>query len=188
MKKEWNEFKQMHLLKLNEALNKDEVDKPIIKLLNQINSLDDYVTTSSCSGRVLIVAEGKKRKMSEKLRTWHFLPTYKEFKEECNYWKNYKDNRIIWFKLEGFILHTIARTFEDAKYFFKLMKQLGIKRGGIQPIRNDKFLIEIMGTTHVSIPIKNVCSFQELYNLSKERLKKNWKMIDKITNKLSELE
>jgi len=41
---------------------KGSVDKKIIPLIDKINSKDEYYTTSSCSGRIMLMADGKTKK------------------------------------------------------------------------------------------------------------------------------
>lgn len=36
---------------------KGSVDEPIVELVDFINSLDNYFTTSSCSGRIVVLAD-----------------------------------------------------------------------------------------------------------------------------------
>ncbi len=179
----WFKFKKSALEKLKDALEKEEVDKPIIPLLNKINKLDDFVTTSSCSGRMIFIMERKKKGESEKLVAWHHIPSFKEFKDEFEYWK--KDN--VWFKVEGFILHIVTNSFDNAVRLFKWAKTKGVKRGGIQPIRNGRFLIELIGTAYMSLPVKAVCNLKEVYKESVKRMEMNFKALKKLEEGISEL-
>ena len=43
---------------------KGSVDQPIIGLVDHINSLDQYYTTSSCSGRIIVFSEVRQFKLS----------------------------------------------------------------------------------------------------------------------------
>lgn len=44
-----------------DASPKGSVDTPIVGLINDINKLDGFVTTSSCSGRISVFVEGNKK-------------------------------------------------------------------------------------------------------------------------------
>jgi len=46
-------------------------DKKIKKLCEKINSLDDFYTTSSCSGRVILMIQQDKKGKDLFLKTWH---------------------------------------------------------------------------------------------------------------------
>lgn len=43
---------------------KESVDEPIAELVSYVNSLDDFYTTSSCSGRLVVMQEVKALDMS----------------------------------------------------------------------------------------------------------------------------
>ena len=43
---------------------KGSVDQPIIGLVDHINALDQYYTTSSCSGRIIVFTEVRQFKLS----------------------------------------------------------------------------------------------------------------------------
>ena len=58
--KEKNDF----LIKKDKS-RKGSIDNKIKKLVNKINSLNDFYTTSSCSGRVLILAIPNSNKKNE---------------------------------------------------------------------------------------------------------------------------
>jgi len=45
----------------NDLSPKGSIDEPIRKLIDEINQLDGLVTTSSCSGRISVYMEGKKK-------------------------------------------------------------------------------------------------------------------------------
>lgn len=49
---------KLRVLNQKEDLSrKGSVDQPIVELVDYINSLDNYYTTSSCSGRILLFSE-----------------------------------------------------------------------------------------------------------------------------------
>ncbi len=180
----WLKFKKSALEKLKDALEKEEVDKPIIPLLNRLNGLDDYVTTSSCSGRMIFISEREKKGESEKLVAWHYIPSFDEFKEEFEYWK-LKEN--VWFKVEGFILHVVTHSFDNAIKLFKWAKIKGVKRGGVQPIRNGRFLIELIGTAYMGLPLKAICNLNEIYKESVKRMEINFKALKKLEQSVNEI-
>ncbi|KFM61025.1 tRNA wybutosine-synthesizing protein 3-like protein, partial [Stegodyphus mimosarum] len=50
------------LLKKVDLSKKGSIDSRITELVNFINSLDNYVTTSSCSGRAIVFTNTNKKK------------------------------------------------------------------------------------------------------------------------------
>jgi len=56
-------LKELYMKKLEEHIREGKVDKEILHILNLINSLDNYFTTSSCAGRIVLIKipEGLKK-------------------------------------------------------------------------------------------------------------------------------
>ncbi|MBW3019386.1 hypothetical protein KY329_04350, partial [Candidatus Woesearchaeota archaeon] len=52
--------KKNALTKLDKS-TKGSIDEPVIPILNLINSMNDYYTTSSCSGRIMIMEPSEER-------------------------------------------------------------------------------------------------------------------------------
>ncbi len=53
--KNFDEQKDKAMEGLRKALKEGKVDEDIIPLLEKINSLENYFTTSSCSGRISVM-------------------------------------------------------------------------------------------------------------------------------------
>ena len=62
---EFNKLKIYHMKKLEEAKEKYISDQPIYYILDLINSLDFFFTTSSCAGRIILLKIPKSGKKFE---------------------------------------------------------------------------------------------------------------------------
>lgn len=172
---------------------KGVIDKKIKKLIKKINSLDNYYTTSSCSGRILLLATSKSSRKDE--AEWLFLSHKKvNFNQIKKSLKNLSKQNI-WFKLESAILHVTAKTIEDAVKLLNLAKNIGFKRGGIIGVRKNKISLELISTERIETIIaknsKIIVSDDYLNYLIEEanlKLEKSWKKIDRLYNKLGILE
>ncbi|MFA5382529.1 MAG: hypothetical protein WC356_05130 [Candidatus Micrarchaeia archaeon] len=179
---EWKEFKKDKLNYLQDHLEKDKVDLDILDLLNEINSKEDYVTSSSCYGRLSLLEIDKNKKDANFYMKWHRLVTFDEVKKSI---KEYKGDKKIWFNCEPFILHIFTKDLESANNFLKICREAHLKRGGIWIIKNFPF-IEVFGTNSFSLPIfdkKILISEKYLQYLVKEsnsKLSKNFKQIDNL--------
>ena len=60
----------------------------------------------------------------------------------------------VWFKLDPFILHAGTDTLENARRLVEIMQAAGIKRGGIISAKEGKFLVEMIGTQSIALPVK----------------------------------
>lgn len=128
--------------------HKGNVDTEIRYLVDYINSLDNYYTTSSCAGRIVILEvppDGNKRDAN-----WLFTSHSEVEKIELNS-LNFNEYDT-WFKQESFILHIAAKTYEDANEMLTKARNAGFKRSGIIST-SKRFILEIMGTDRMTTPI-----------------------------------
>ena len=133
-------------LKKNDKSKKGYIDKDIKEIADEINSKKDYYTTSSCSGRIVLL-EMKSRKKNE--CSWIFTKHDKvEYNELFNALKNYNKNKKIknqiWFKQQPLILHVASRNLEAANKLLKVSRKI-FRRAGIIGVIIRKVTIEIIG-------------------------------------------
>jgi tRNA wybutosine-synthesizing protein 3 len=134
--KEKNDF----LMKIDKS-KKGSIDKDIRKAVDIINSMPDFYTKSSCSGRIIVMEKRSDKKQDVRwLFTKHNPATLAEIKKILR--KLPPED--IWFKEEPAILHVCCRDIAGAKDFLNLSKTV-FKRTGIIGIRN-YITIEIIGT------------------------------------------
>ncbi|OYT42865.1 MAG: hypothetical protein B6U88_02665 [Candidatus Aenigmarchaeota archaeon ex4484_56] len=142
--------KEKAMRKLKNALKKGEVDKPIITLLNFINSLKNYYTTSSCSGRVILLNEYGKRKIDHSfIIREHEKVDIGKFIEKI---ENFKGERL-WLKQEAFIIHIAGRTLKDAIKMLNIGLNAGLKHSGVFVFKDERYILELNGTQHLEVPI-----------------------------------
>ena len=120
---------------------KGSIDKPIESLIKKINAKENYYTTSSCSGRIMVLAEGQKKRDAEWLFVSH--DKIKQIKLKSI------PKKPLWFKFEPMILHVACRTIEDAQAIVDKAKSCGFKWSGIMAAKN-RILAEIKGTDFIS--------------------------------------
>lgn len=81
MKNNFTKRKQDILSKIDKS-SKQSWDKRIVPLCIRINNLEDFYTTSSCSGRIVIMVDQPKKEFNLFLRSYHELITFKELKKD----------------------------------------------------------------------------------------------------------
>lgn len=143
--KDFDKRKKEFLKKLEEAEKKGEVDKDIISLLHFINSLQDYFTTSSCSGRIILLKPGKTKKESEFLFKKHSRVEYYEIKEKILELSKMNISEV-WLKVDPVILHVDCRDLESARKMLDIARESGWKRSGMIVIRPWRYLLELEST------------------------------------------
>ena len=175
----WRDFKKKKLEDFNKAVKEKKVDEPIIKLLRKINKNSDVVTTSSCSGRIVLLEvdliEGKKG--AKFYKKWHRKVDPGEVEMALI---EHTGKKSLWFRLEPFILHVTAKNLDSAKKFMKKMRTAGIKRGGIQSI-GKTVVMEFHGTDYVVIPVDFVSGeWTKILLLCNKMLDRNFKVLKKL--------
>ncbi len=124
---------------------KGGVDKDIKQLVDTINSLSDYYTTSSCSGRIMLIEKKTNRKdLAKWLYVTHGKGVFKKLLQSLDpVPKDY-----VWFKQESVIIHVACRSIEDASKFLKIARTSGFKRAGIIST-GQRVITEIIGTENI---------------------------------------
>uniref|UniRef100_A0A060TBG7 tRNA wybutosine-synthesizing protein 3 n=1 Tax=Blastobotrys adeninivorans TaxID=409370 RepID=A0A060TBG7_BLAAD len=166
--KEFDIYKSKILkeLALNQAdlSPKGNVDEPIWPLIGLINSLDHYVTTSSCSGRVSVFLEGQKTGtgLGAKGRggKWLFvshLPQLKVWESVMEYSHDEDGpdgdqgqfDRYVLFKFEPMILHVKCRDWDSACKLFSTAMGCGFRESGIGP----NYIVAIRVSLRLDAPL-----------------------------------
>lgn len=184
--------KKKALESLNEALEKGLVDSDIISLLNKINSLENYFTTSSCSGRISVM---QLPDFGDKLNAiwlgkWHSEVKIEEVLDAINK----HDEGMLWFMLNSPILHIAARTLEDAVELLNLAISCGFKHSNIKSISHKKLVVEIRSTERMDVPLgkdkelwvspEHLAKIVSMANLQLRRAKEKLKRLENEIEKL----
>ncbi len=146
--------KRAILTSLSIELSKERVDERIIPLLEAINSKRNYVSTSSCAGRAILIAihpSGRKREAKILWKTHRKVKP--EDLQEAIIRVESKDIDIIWFLFQPLILHIMARDISSAKELLDAAKRAGFKRVGILGL-DGKIVVLIEGHEYIALPIK----------------------------------
>ncbi|OYT40195.1 MAG: hypothetical protein B6U86_04565 [Candidatus Altiarchaeales archaeon ex4484_43] len=142
--------KENSMRKLERAKKKGEVDSKILPLLDFINSLPDFYTTSSCSGRICLLHDVGSKRDNDWLGKWH---REVEFDEVITALEEIPDNGLIWFKYEPAILHMVARELDGATEILRIARNSGFKRAGIMALKEGRNMVEICSTERVDAPL-----------------------------------
>ncbi len=125
---------------------KGGIDLYIVELVNHINSLDSYYTTSSCAGRIVLLEKrSEKKQQSGWLINKHGEITSGEILSAL---KEKSHTGEIWLKQEPLILHVRCRDLVSAKNLLDISHPL-FKRSGIISISDKGFVIEIIGNKRI---------------------------------------
>jgi len=163
-------------------------DEKIIPLCDKINSLENYYTTSSCSGRIILIVDQEKKGESLFVFVSHDKVSFNKLKEELN--SALDKNKNIKFKIEPCIIHISCEKLEDAEKIQEAGKNSGWKNSGIIGLKNN-FTVELNGTERLEFPIirnKKILVDDEFLKIivdeSNRKLEKSWMRIKNLEKKL----
>ncbi|MFH1752209.1 MAG: hypothetical protein ABH821_04710 [archaeon] len=177
-------IKERHKKSLLKAISESKADKQMISLTKYISKTKNYFTSSCCSGRILLLNldESETKRVGAFYRKWHSPTTFKEVWVALN--EKTKDN--LWFKQEPFCLLAGANNLENAQEFVKIARNSGIKRVGVIVLKEGKYLIELFGTSYLSVPVKKEDEIlvekeylKYVVSLANKKLKKNFEALKK---------
>ena len=175
-------------LSKSDRSSKKSIDNNISFLCNKINSLRNYYTTSSCSGRIILMIDQEKKGEGLFLKNYYDLISLNQLKKDLSEIKNNKKyrNKIVKFKQEPCIIHIVCRNLEDAEKMLDNAQLSSWKRTGIIATGR-RFVVEMSGTEKLEFPIidKNkILVSDDFLNLiiekSNNNLKKSWEKIKKL--------
>jgi tRNA wybutosine-synthesizing protein 3 len=186
--------KKSTLLKEDHS-KKGSVDHQIKHLIDRINLLENYYTTSSCAGRIdlILLSNSRRKDESEWLYVTHEPADIKKIMETLeNYSKKSKGdtNDEIWFKMESSIIHVCCRTLESATELLNLSKEAGYKHSGILSL-GGRIILEIFSTEKIEALVAKDAKvlvdedyLTEITKIANKRLTQTRKKIDRLYNQL----
>jgi len=182
--KDFSENKITALKKLDKARNEKLVDEKILPILDLINKSENFYTSSSCSGRIVLLeipAIGDK-KNAVFLGKWHRNIKPDEIITSL---KNAKTGQL-WLLAQSPIIHVSTKTNMDAENILKTAISSGFKNSGIKSI-GKKIVVEILSTERIDVPVgqnaKLFCDesyLKLLIKISNEIIDKSTLKIDKL--------
>ncbi len=188
VEKEFLDGKKRALKKLKKAHSENKVDQGILSLLDIINESDNYYTSSSCFGRIVlleipIIGDKKEAKF---LGKWHRKINAEEIPSAV---KNAETGQI-WFLSQPPIIHIVAKTNNAAEKILKTAIASSFKNSGLKSL-GKKIVIEVCSTERLDAPVGKdgflFCSkdhLELLVNISNEIMKKSTLKLQKFEEKL----
>lgn len=187
-KNEFLEAKESALKSLKDAYIEYKVDEGVLQILDVINGIEGFYTSSSCAGRIVLLEIpyiGDKRG-AKFLGIWHRTVEPKELKIAAA--KATKG--VLWLLAQAPILHIGAQTLDLANTMVKTAVSCGFKNSSIKSI-GKKIRIEICSTERLDSPIgRDGCLFCEgnhlslLVEISNEVMERSRKKMSRFVKKV----
>jgi tRNA wybutosine-synthesizing protein 3 len=156
-KKEFLDAKENALKLLNNAYDKGKVDEGALPILDLINKIEGFYTSSSCAGRIVLLEIpqiGDKRGATF-LGIWHRIIEPDELKTAATK----ATTGFLWLLAQAPILHIGVETLQLADKMVKTAISCGFKNSAVKSI-GKKIIIEICSTERLDAPIgRDGCLF-----------------------------
>jgi tRNA wybutosine-synthesizing protein 3 len=139
-----------------ERLRRQGADEEVKELLHRINELEDFFTTSSCSGRIglILLPEIGAKRDARFIGKWH-RPVKRAEVLAMMSLAPPSERGDLWLLTQSPILHVACRSVESATALLRLAIESGFKYSGIKAIAKDegKVMVEIMSTERMDVPL-----------------------------------
>lgn len=129
---------------------KGSVDSPIEILIAKINSQNDFFTTSSCSGRLALMAFGEDKRSCKFYMNSHEPINFDQLSTAIHD-SDVQDSLVL--KFEPFILHVQCRSLESANILHKLALDCGFRNSGLTLGKMGKVTLAIRSTLGLETPL-----------------------------------
>ena len=181
--------KERHLELWKKAKAEGKVDERMVPLVEFLFSRSDYFTTTTCSGRILLLNLDSKelKKPDSFFAKWHEIPKFEKI------WKalNKESLQDLWFKQESFVMVIGTSSIENAKKIMAICRNNGVKKCGIMALEDGRVLVEIMGSHYLSFLAKQGSKvlvekefFEKQFETACKKLEMNWTMLEKFEKAL----
>ncbi|HIH39066.1 hypothetical protein J4460_08155 [Candidatus Woesearchaeota archaeon] len=174
--------KKQVLAKIDKS-KKGSVDEHIKPVLDYLNKQPDYYTTSSCSGRILVMSiprGGKKNEVE-----WLFVSHDPVKAEEVRAAFKSLPKHPVWFQQEPMILHVCCKTTTAAERLLQTAKKSGFKHSGITGLK--RIIVELVGCDEMATIIADdgglvidAAYLEILVHEANERLSNNLRRIKRL--------
>ncbi len=190
-KKEFLDAKENALKSLNDACDQGKVDTGALPILDLINKIEGFYTSSSCAGRIVLLQIpqiGDKRGATF-LGVWHRTIELDELRTAATK----ASTGFLWLLAQAPILHMGAETLQLADKMVKIAISCGFKNSAIKSIEK-KIIIEICSTERLDAPIgRDGCLFCDekqlslLVEISNEVIERSQEKMGRLTKKLGNI-
>ena len=188
VERDFIEGKKSAISKLIKAKKENKVDSGIQSILDIINEYDEYYTSSSCFGRIVLleIPSIGDKKEAKFLGKWHRVI---EVDELFNASKKALTGQL-WFLSQSPIIHIVTKTNDYADKLLKTAIACGFKNSALKSL-GKKIVIEVCSTERLDAPIGNngviFCNKDHidlLVSISNEIMKKSTIKLQKLEHNL----
>lgn len=168
---------------------KGSLDEDIIELVQVLNRQEQFFTTSSCSGRIVLLDGGINGFEFQKQNCCWLLVTHKPCIKDDVITALKKVNGDAILKFEPFVLHVQCQQLQDAQLLHSVAVDSGFRNSGITVGRKGKTMLAVRSTHGLEVPLshKGKLMVTEEYidfvlNIANQKMEENKKRIKRFYN------
>lgn len=181
----WSDYRKERLESYERAKRNGEIDDDIVPLLEKINEKENFVTLSSCSGRIAVIdlRDFGEKLDSEFIGKWHRKVECEEVLECIE-----KCKRQGWLIQYPPIIHVACKDLQSAKKLMSIANESGFRRSGLISFQN--FVVEISSLERLELPVtvngkklvndSYICIAIDFANKKLERGKRRLKRLEEL--------
>ena len=134
---------------------KGSIDAPIVQLVDFVNDLPDFVTTSSCSGRISVFRDENSTKGIQWILVVHGAITTEQLRNAViGQDFDTAGKHLVVMKCEGFILHVRCRNLECGRRLHQIAMGCGFRESGLSVGQKMRVQLAIRTTAYgLELPI-----------------------------------
>ncbi|XP_020485509.1 tRNA wybutosine-synthesizing protein 3 homolog [Labrus bergylta] len=154
MEKTFRQWKKQCLNKLDHS-KKSSVDEDIEHVVILLNSCEEYFTTSSCSGRIILIdGVSGSSDVHKQNCVWLFV-SHQKCKSEDLISGLARSSADAVLKFEPFVLHVQCRQLEDAQLVHSVAINSGFRNSGLTVSKTGKILTAVRSTHGLEVPLSS---------------------------------
>jgi len=175
--------KKTFLTKMDKS-KKGDIDAKALPIINIINSLPEYYTTSSCSGRVYFWRSKGRKNETEWLKVSHDSI-------ETSFFELEDTEGVIFLRVEDFIIHVACKDLPSANKLMMVARQM-YKKSCFLSV-SSKIVVEIKGSEFMDMPFYSngkplyAGDLPFLMDMIQQKLRKIWERREKLEEKIKKL-
>ncbi|XP_054157790.1 tRNA wybutosine-synthesizing protein 3 homolog [Oppia nitens] len=193
--KRFAEEKSRQLIGKQDLSLKGSIDEPIVPLITTLNDCRVYYTTSSCSGRITVLADSTVQNVKSSAK-WLFIShdlvqsqdilAAIQSPADCPPFGS--------FKVEPFVLHVCADGLLAARQLLEVAIACGFRNSGLTVSKKQRFIVAVRNCPSLEVPI--ICDnrlivsedyIKHITDIANEKLRQNFAKINKFYSSVKSL-
>ncbi|XP_006146103.1 tRNA wybutosine-synthesizing protein 3 homolog isoform X1 [Tupaia chinensis] len=168
---------------------KGSVDEDVVELVQLLNAREQFFTTSSCAGRIVLLDGDINGFAVQKQNRCWLLVTHKPCVKDDVILALKKANGDAVLKFEPFVLHVQCRQLQDAQILHSVAIDSGFRNSGITVGKRGKTMLAVRSTHGLEVPLSHKGKLmvteeyiEFLLNIANQKMEENKKRIERFYN------